>query len=249
MTFKQLIIYICQILRNNRILYFLTVLIFIGILPVSASNEYSLSIHKEISELVAAKSPVFIDNQILFTYFKKNIYIRRVAIAFASDNYSTIYPFMKNGNNVFFYARKIPINLHCIKYRFIVDGVWMNDPQNSNTVLSSDNFPVSSIDIPQRYFEKPNSPIIGNNKNVRFIYKDNTNKNVYISGNFNSWDPFMFKLKEDIKHPGTYTISLRLSPGVHYYKFIADGVAVQDSGNPLKAYNSRGNAVSVIHVD
>jgi len=236
MTIKQLTINISIIL------------IFTGIIPVFASSEYSLSIHKEISGLVDAKSPVFIDNQILFTYFESNSYIRRVAIAFGSDNFSTIYPLKKNENNVFFFARKIPANSHSLRYRFIIDGIWINDPKNSNIVFSSDNFSVSSIDIPQKYIEKPNTPIIDNNKNVRFIYKDNTNKNVYISGNFNNWDPFMFKLKEDIKHPGTYTISLRLSPGVHYYKFIADGVAVQDPGNPSKAYSTRGNAVSVIRL-
>ena len=234
MTIKKLTIYIS------------TVLIFIGIIPVFANSEYSLSIHKEISGLVDAKSPVFIDNQILFTYFESNKYIRRVAIAFDSDNYSEIYPFMKNENNVFFFARKIPVNLNSIKYRLIVDGVWMNDPQNSNTVFSSDKFPVSSIDIPRKYTEETDSPIIGTNKNVNFIYRDRTNKNVYLAGNFNNWDPFMFKMKEDQKDPGTYKISLRLSPGVHYYKFIADGVSIQDPKNPKKAYNSRGNAVSVI---
>jgi len=237
MTIKQLIIYIS------------TVLIFIGTIPVFANSEYSLSIHKEISVLVDAKSPVFIDNQILFTYFESNKYIRRVAIAFDSDNYSKIHPFMKNENNVFFFARGIPVNLNSIKYRLIVDGVWMNDPQNSNTVFSSDNFQVSSINIPRKYTEETDSPVIGTNKNVNFIYRDRTNKNIYLAGNFNNWDPFMFKLKEDIKHPGTYTISLRLSPGVHYYKFIADGVSVQDPGNPKKAYNSRGNAVSIVSVD
>ncbi len=237
MTIKQLTINISIIL------------IFTGIIPVFASSEYSLSIHKEISGLVDAKSPVFIDNQILFTYFESSKYIRRVAIAFDSDNYSTIYPFMKNANNVFFFSRKIPVNSNSIKYRLIVDGVWMNDPKNRNTVFSSDNFQVSSIDIPRKYNKKADTPAIETNNNVNFIYRDHTNKNVYLVGNFNNWDPFMFKMKEDQNNPGTYKISLRLSPGVHYYKFIADGVALQDPNNPKKAYNTRGNAVSVITLD
>ena len=226
-----------------------TVLIFIGIIPVFADSGYSLSIHKEISDLAEAKSPVFIDNQILFTYFESDKYIRRVAIAFDSDNYSKIYPFRKNKKNVFFFVRKIPVNLQSIKYRLIVDGIWMNDPNNSNMVIGFDNFLISSLDIPKKYAKEIISPLIETNKNVSFVYRDKANKNVYLSGNFNNWDPFMFKMKEDREHPGTYKISLRLSPGIHYYKFIADGVSVQDPKNPKKAYNSRGNAVSVIKIN
>jgi hypothetical protein len=225
-------------------IYAIIALLFIASIPSFSLDGYSLSIHTEISELKAAKSPFFIDNRILFTYFDGNKFIRRLAIAFESDNYKSIYPLLKNENNVFFITRKIPKEIESVNYRLIVDGVWTDDPINMDNFLSPEQIKVSRVIIPARYRDEHVSPIIGNNKNIKFIYKDDSNKLVYLSGNFNNWDPFMLRMKEERENPGTYSISL----SNHFYKFIADGVSIQDPNNPGKAYDTRGNAVSVLSI-
>jgi len=227
----------------------ITVLIFTAIIPVFSHNGYSLAIHTEISELREAKSPVFIDNKILFTYSAGNKFTRRVAIAFETDNYNKVYPLTKNEYNVFFITKDIPKKTACINYRLIVDGVWTNDPVNTNSFLSSEKFKVSRIDIPQKYYEQEVSPIIGSDRNVKFVYKDVTNMQVYLSGNFNNWDPFMLRMKEESENSGIYSISLRLAEGNHYYRFVADGISLQDPNNSKTAYDSRGNAVSIITIN
>ncbi len=224
-------------------------LIFITIIPAFSLGGYSLSIHTLISELREAKSPIFIDNKILFTYSVGTEFTRRVAIAFDTDNYQKVYPLMKNEYNVFFIAREIPIETDYLNYRLIVDGVWTDDPVNTNNFLSPERVKVSRIIIPRSSYEQTVSPIIGTDRNIRFIYTDTTNKQVYLSGNFNNWDPFMLRMKEESENPGTYSISLRMSEGSHYYKFVADGVSLQDPNNPDKAYDSRGNAVSFVIID
>jgi len=232
-----------------KIILSIIALTFIVIIPAFSLGGYSLTIHIEVSKLRESKSPMFIDNKILFTYFNGKDYTRRVAIAFEADNYKNIYPLTKNEYNVFFITREIPKTTDYINYRLIVDGVWTNDPVNVNSFLSPERFKVSKIVIPNIFKEQISSPLIENNRNVKFIYKSETNKNVYLSGNFNNWDPFMFRMKEEIENPGTYSISLRMSEGNHYYKFVANGVSLQDPNNPDKAYDNRGNAVSMIMVD
>ena len=225
------------------------IFMFMVIMTAFTSEWNSLSIHIEISELSEAHSPMFIDNRILFTYFQGEKYIRRVAIAFEADNYRKVYPFMKNEHNVFFLTREIPERSEYLNYRLIVDGVWTHDPANVNSFLSPEQLRVSHLVIPKSkdaINRVPTTPLIHDNGNVRFIYKDHENKHIYLSGNFNNWDPFMLKMKEDTENPGTYTISLRMSPGKHFYTFVSDGIAIQDPGNPHKAYDSRGNEVSVI---
>ena len=232
-----------------KIITTIAVLIFFVIIPVFPTSGYSLGIHNEISELREAKSPIFIDNKIIFTYFGGKNFIRRVAIAFDTDNYRNVYPLSKNEYNVFFVTMEIPKKTEYLNYRLIVDGVWTNDPVNENSFLSPDRFKVSRILIPENFTQQISTPIIGTNRTVKFIYKDQTNKKIYLSGNFNNWDPFMLRMEEESENPGTYSISLRMTEGNHYYKFVADGVSVQDPNNPQKAYDSRGNAVSFISLD
>ena len=222
------------------------ILISINIMTVFSLEGNSLSIHIEISELTEAQSPMFIDNHIIFTYYEGKKYTRRVAIAFEADNYRQVYPFMKNEYNVFFFIAEIPEKTDYLNYRLIIDGVWTHDPINDNSFLSSEQLRISSLNIPKYFHEYSTTPLIYDNGNVRFVYKDQENKHIYLSGNFNNWDPFMLKMVEDKEDPGTYTISLRMAPGKHFYTFVSDGITIQDPNNPKKAIDSRGNAVSVI---
>ena len=220
-----------------------------NIMPAFSIEGNSLSIHIEISELTEAHSPIFLDNHIIFTYFNGEKYTRRVAIAFESDNYRQVYPFVKNEYNVFFFIAEIPEKTDVLNYRLIIDGVWTHDPINDDSFLSPEQLRVSSLNIPKRFNEYFTTPLVYDNGNVRFVYKDQENKHIYLSGNFNNWDPFMLRMVEDKKDPGTYTISLRMAPGKHFYTFISDGITIQDPNNPKKALDSRGNAVSVVTVN
>ncbi len=232
-----------------KIFIAVSILLILISMTVFGMEGNSLSIHIVVSELTEAHSPMFMDNHILFSYYEGKKYIRRVAIAFESDNYRQVYPFMKNEYNVFFFIAEIPEKTDSLNYRLIVDGVWTHDPANENSFLSSEQLRVSNLDIPKRFNEYFTTPLINDDGNVRFIYKDKGNKHIYLSGNFNNWDPFMLRMTEDIKAPGTYTISLRMSPGTHYYTFISDGVTIQDPNNPRKAIDKRGNAVSFIEIN
>ncbi len=239
-------------IMTDKLLQILLIPVILLFMPLNAAFSFdgsNISLHIAISELEKASAPQFIDNHILFTYFTENKYVRLVAVAFDQDGYKQIYPFMKNENDVFFLVKNIPEKTGVLNYRLIVDGVWTDDPENPMTIYTPENLRISQIKIPESYSEDEESPIIDSNGNVKFVYRDLSNKNIYLSGNFNNWDPFMLKLKEDEREPGTYVISLRMSPGKHYYTFISDGVTVRDPNNPHKVYDSRGNPVSYIEIN
>ncbi len=126
-----------------KIIFILTALIFITIIPAFSLGGYSLTIHTEISELQEAKSPIFIDNKILFTYSAGNKFIRRVAIAFETDNYKNVYPLARNEYNIFFITD-------------IVAGAGRTDIDNPEVLkiavllqsMDSDGDPTNGIDVP-----------------------------------------------------------------------------------------------------
>ncbi len=79
---------------------------------------------------------------------------------------------------------------------------------------------------------------------IRFTYYDPTAQQVYLAGDFNNWDPTALPMERD--ETGLWSVTLRLSPGRHEYKFVVDGQWVADPANPITA-GAYGN--SVIQVD
>lgn len=94
------------------------------------------------------------------------------------------------------------------QYRFIVDGKWMSDPRNPNTVPNEFNELNSFISIGNKYFT---SFTLNGYKNAT---------KVVLSGSFNGWNEEELEMQ---KNNENWTISLHLRPGFHQYKFIVDG--------------------------
>ncbi len=230
-------------------LFSLSIILFIWTAgtQVSAVTNESVIVHMKIANLTHGQAPIFLDRKIIFSYQQKG-YTRRVGIAFGFENYRIVYPFYRNDNNVFVYIADIPEGRNSITYRLVVDGLWINDPNNPDTTVQNDGFPVSTLKIPDYLKRKVLSPSIEPNRTVTFIYTGRSNENVYLSGNFNNWDPFMLKLHEDKNDPGYYSLSIRIPPGRHYYTFIADGKEITDPQNPHKAIDQNGKRVSLVDV-
>ena len=70
-----------------------------------------------------------------------------------------------------------------------------------------------------------------------------TAKKIYLSGDFNNWDPTSLLMK----HEGDeWTFSVHLSPGKHTYKYFVDGSWITDPGNKLWEQNQYGTGNSVV---
>ncbi len=211
------------------------------------TNE-SVIVHMKISNLTHGQAPIFVDRKILFSYSHPG-YIRRVGIAFGYEDYRVVYPFFRNDNDVFIYVKDVPTGMDHIDYRLIVDGLWINDPRNPDMIKSEGGFTISRIEIPDYLKHKAESPQINSeNRTVRFFYSGRSGQSVYLAGNFNNWDPFMFRMKEDPEEKGFYSISIRIPPGPQYYTFIADGKEITDPRNPKRAVDKNGKRVSYLFI-
>ncbi len=176
--------------------------------------------------------PIFIDDWIIFST-KKAIDPNYIGISFAHEDFTKIHLFKKNLNDTFIFAYKIPNDIHKIKYRLVEDGLWMRDSQNINIETDNRGFEISYLDIPYdkiKYSVKQNPIIEGDS--VTFVVRDEPNQQIFLTGDFISWDPFTYLMKE--LSSGLYSITIRVAKGKHRYFFVKNGVKILDNRNPRK---------------
>ncbi|MFD0988546.1 glycogen-binding domain-containing protein [Mariniflexile jejuense] len=117
------------------------------------------------------------------------------------------------------------------QYRFIVDGHWMEDPNNPLKVRNEFNEYNSVIDIKEY---------------IAFKLRGYTNaKKVILTGSFNNWNENDFVMRKT-DYGWKYVVPL--SGGKHHYKFIVDGEWVTDPNNSVKEYDGNGHINSVCMV-
>lgn len=113
-------------------------------------------------------------------------------------------------------------------YKFIVDGRWLHDPENS---LKEDDG--------QGGF---NSIVFVNN--YRFALKGFEDaKKVNLSGSFNNWHERNLPMK---KIQGGWELPVYLKEGTYFYKFIVDNNWITDPSNPEVRTDAYGNQNSFI---
>ena len=83
---------------------------------------------------------------------------------------------------------------------------------------------------------------------MTFRFRGRPGRFVSLIGEFNRWDPFWEPMPEDPRRPGLYQLTLRLSPGQHYYVFSVDGERVPDPLNVELAEDSEGFRVSTFRL-
>jgi hypothetical protein len=216
-----------------------------------AQQPWNLDLHMEVSRFKAAAAPeVFMGNLIL-TYQSPHgtthPNIRYVGAAFRNENFAKIHTFQVNENGVYFLVYPLPKDISRIEYRMVVDGLWISDPQNPQTVEIPDlNVKLSVADIPAQPGPPPASPQILPGNRVQFYLDTSPGQIVYVAGTFNNWDPYMHRMEET--SPGHYTLTIRVMPGTYYYDFVADGRRIPDPENSNNAFNRDGSAVSVFRV-
>lgn len=153
------------------------------------------------------------------------------------------------------------------EYKFVVDGVWREDPDNperiadpfggSNSVvtvqadgsLADGALPTAAITAPEVTtgadiaVGAPHAVTGG----VAFSYRDDGANRVTLAGSFNGWNADELPLTNDGK--GNWVLVHELGAGKHEYKFVVDGNWVADPANPDTQADPYGGVNSVITVD
>ena len=226
----------------------LSVFILLFILAAGTAGTWAdhvtVRLHFAITEAAAASPPEYIDNHLVLTYKGARRY-RFVGAAFKHEDFKIIHPFYINTNGVYVLTYPIGDGLEKLDYRLVVDGLWMTDPKNPVTSRSPGGISLSSFSIPKKT-GPPESPLIADG-DITFIYNGLPGQRVYVYGDFNNWDPYMFRMKEN-EGNGTYTYTLRAKSGSYKYKFIVNGTSLADPLNDRKTLDIFGKTASVMTI-
>lgn len=82
-------------------------------------------------------------------------------------------------------------------------------------------------------------------RRVTFCFESPAAKEVFIAGTFNGWDPRQDSLK---KHSTGWKAVKYLAPGVYEYRFVVDGIWVDDPSCKKHRSNQYGSENCVLDV-
>jgi Glycogen recognition site of AMP-activated protein kinase len=194
-----------------------------------------------VRSLAAAQAPRMVGDVLLLT-LKPNVQTRFVGARFAHESWKVLHPYTVNENGVFVLDYAVPEGIQEIRYKIVVDGLWMADPTNPTVETDElgNEFSVFTLEKePVRLIFNPRREPGGG---ITFIFRGTPGRRVCIAGDFNFWDPFVDTLAET--SPGTYRITLRVPAGDHWYYFFTDGRRQLDRLNPETGVDPDGNIVS-----
>ncbi len=189
-------------------------------------------IEKNFSESIKSISkPVVYENGILFTFEGRDTDDIYLSGSFYHWNKRVKLHKNRFGIHFAFIPIETPKGLYT--YRFMVNGIWLNDPQQTLWVADGYGTEISAIDLRSALVSFKTSPKhLGGNR-YQFFLKDKNYKTVSWVGSRNRWDPFVnpMSLKD-----GYWTLTLEMDPKQVFYLYRIDDENRLDPANP-----NRGN--------
>lgn len=236
-------------MRYRRSLLCVLVLIVSLSVPLCGQwqrGDLSTSTHLHVSTMRRAHPPHIEGDHVVLSY-RPDRPVRHVGVAFARDSFGTVRDMVRNRHDTFFYLFKPEPGTDEIVYKLVVDGLWMTDPLNGDSIEGMAGSRLSRYRFVDAFPERPESPVVSDTGTVRLIYRGETGRRVYVTGDFSHWDPFLYRLEET--EPGLYRGSFSFPSGVHLYQFVVGGRPISDPLNPLTAVRADGSTVSVVRVE
>ena len=131
------------------------------------------------------------------------------------------------------------------RYRIVVDGVWQADPANPHRISVSGT-PYSVVNYTVIPRPPAINPDVDTDGTTTFRFRHDPGRAIYLVGEFNTWNPFLHRMRESTG--GWYTLTLKLLPGRHYYYYTLGGRRILDPRNTETATNGNGVSVSTFIV-
>jgi len=214
------------------------------LLAMSAAAAHAAS---PIALDIAVKSiglpqPPHLVGDILILSFKPDQPVRYVGVRFANESWKILHPCALNEKGVFVLDYPVPEGVREVRYRIVEDGLWTTDPSNPNTDVDSSGVAFSVYTLESEPVRSIVNPKPAPDGGITFVFNGSPGRRVALVGDFNNWDPFMDPLDETA--PGTYSITLRVPPGQHWYRFFSDGRRILDRHNAQTGVTPDGDTVS-----
>lgn len=227
-----------------------SILFVLLIAQVAAEQHYEpADIHLKIELMRTAEAPQTVKDRVIFSYSSPQP-TRRVGIAFLHEDFRQVHTFMRNPNGVFLLLYRPPEEVETLVYRMVVDGLWMEDPMNEDTMVLPPKI-LCSVYEPRFYESVKADRTLSTayeKDRVTFRYPGADAGYISVAGSFNHWDPYMYRLSRAHDRGELYSFSLSLPAGVYYYYYVVDGKRVPDPTNPRTARKDDGTVVSVLEV-
>jgi len=217
-----------------------------------------------LSGLKKPSGPLVFEDSVVFTVSSN---CKSAGISFAHENFEKIYRFKKlmvpienpppfepesetrpenmKDSGILFYVHT-PRDGTETGYRLIIDGLWERDLLNPVWKTGDNGVGISIAPLPD-IKTRAEDEAAANSGILAVNYKTLPGETITLAGDFNGWDPFMYKLKE--QSPGNYSIKLPLPPGLWHYTLFCRGERILDPGNPAKKYNANGLAANTIKTE
>jgi hypothetical protein len=225
--------------RVTLIRYLILACMLAAAAPVFAAN--ALSVDIAVKSLASAQPPHMV-NDVLVLSYASNPPARFVGARFEHEHWKILHPYTMNQNMVYALDYVVPEGVREIRYRIEVDGLWMADPANPDTDTDVIGTEFSVYTLEKEPVRPVVSPRLQKDGSITFVFRGAPGRRVALEGDFNNWDPFMTSLTED--SPGSYSVTLRLPPGPHWYLFFMDGRRLLDRFNAETGSDPDGNTVS-----
>ena len=206
---------------------------------VFAANPVDIDI--SVRSIDSSRPPRMVGDVLLLS-FKPEQPVRFVGVRFAHEAWKILHPYAMNERGVFVLDYPVPEGVLEIRYRIVVDGLWMADPANAVTEEDAAGVSFSVYKLEHEPARTVVNPKPDTGGALTFIFKGSPGRRVSIVGDFNNWDPFMDPLDET--EPGSYTVTLRVPAGDHWYYFFSDGRRILDRFNAQTGVDPDGGTVN-----
>lgn len=129
-------------------------------------------------------------------------------------------PLIKSEYGVFYYLWQEPLKVGKYTYRYRVNGVWMNDPLETNIIYDDLNQPVSFFVLNKDIGFYLKNPIYNDDGTVTFFYSNVNANEVMFTSDKLGFDSLRYPMEKS--EDNIWKITLRPEPGSYYYNFVVD---------------------------
>ena len=192
----------------------------------------------------ASRNRIYLQKGILFTYKNRDARDSSIAGDFSGWNLTGM---ERSKNGVWYYFLGEYKNDKTVRYKFIVDGIWMADPANPDRADDGTGSYVSTVLPVQSGEGRYVSFRILKKNYIEFrIYRPKA-KFISVIGDFNHWNPENDLLKKG--DDGIWRLRKRIPTGMYRYRYIIDGAWQPDIYNPLSGSDDTGEICSILKIE